>query len=72
MNLAPDVVETVRRRCCARRDVMKFETLASQRGKVQSDPTQVTYCEAFDFFGFPADTDADVLAMGFQADAVID
>lgn len=71
MNLAPNVVETVRRRCRARGNVMKFETLTSQRGKVQSDPTQVAYCEAFDGLGFPANADADVLTMGFQADAVV-
>lgn len=71
MNLTPDVVQTVRRRCCARGNVTKLETLASQRGKVQSDSTQIAYGEAFDSLGLSADADADVLAVGFQADTVV-
>lgn len=50
---------------------MKLETLASQCGEVQSDSTQVAYGEAFDSLGLSADADADVLAVGFQADTVV-
>jgi hypothetical protein len=71
MYLTPHVMQIIRHRCGSRWNGVQVISLASECRHVQSYPAEVADGEAFYRSCGAADAYADVLAVRFEADAVV-